>query len=264
MSSEDNPTQAVILAAGVGRRLGTTHQGPKALLPFAGRSLIRRHLDALRASGIDTVTIVMGHQASSLRAHLAESGGGVADFLFNPDFTEGSMVSLACAADVLRSGHNLLLMDADVLYEADVLHRLVTTRHPDCFLVDREIEPGDEPVKLCIRDGRIVDFAKRPDNAYEWHGESVGFFRFAPATAAELAARAEAAVAAGARDAEYEAAIRDMIRASAADRFGFEDITGLAWTEIDFPDDVVRARSMIDRIDTGQAGRDQARWGVAR
>jgi choline kinase len=47
---------------------------------------------------------------------------------------------------------------------------------------------------------------------------------------------------------EYEEPIRDMIIASAADRFGFEDISGLPWTEIDFPEDVVRARALLPKL----------------
>ncbi len=47
---------------------------------------------------------------------------------------------------------------------------------------------------------------------------------------------------------EYEEPIRDMIIASAADRFGFEDISGLPWTEIDFPEDVVKARALLSEL----------------
>ena len=55
-------------------------------------------------------------------------------------------------------------------------------------------------------------------------------------------------MATGRRMMEYEEPIRDMIMASAADRFGFEDISGLPWTEIDFPEDVVRARVLLPKL----------------
>jgi choline kinase len=119
---------------------------------------------------------------------------------------------------------------------------------PNCLLLDRDIEPGDEPVKLCVKEGRIVDFDKRPSLPYEWHGESVGFFRFSAATAAELADRSEEYVASGRRAREHEEPIRDMIIASNPDRFGFEDISGLPWTEIDFPEDVVKARALFSEL----------------
>jgi choline kinase len=123
--------------------------------------------------------------------------------------------------------------------------RLLDSRHENVFLLDREIEPGEEPVKLCIDDGRIVDFHKRPQVEHEWHGESVGFFRFSPAVAAELADRVEGYVDAGRTDLEYEEAIRDMILAHKGRDFGFEDITGLPWIEIDFPEDAQRAEAAV-------------------
>ena len=169
------------------------------------------------------------------------------NLVLNPDYTEGSVVSLAAAADQLRQPRPLVLMDADVLYEPRLLGRLLGSAHPDAFLLDREIEPGDEPVKLCVRDGHLVDFHKRPTAPHEWHGESVGFFRFSPATAADLANRAALYVAEGRRHMEYEEPIRDMLQADPT-RFGFEDVTGMPWTEIDFPEDVVKANSLLPKL----------------
>ena len=168
--------------------------------------------------------------------------------LVNPDFREGSVVSLWAGRAVLRSGTPVILMDADVLYDRRLMARLIDSDRTECLLLDREIEPGDEPVKLCIRDGRIVDFHKRPQAAHDWYGESVGFFRFTPETAGELADRAEAYVTSGRRGMEYEEPVRDMMMASGGDRFGFEDISGLPWTEIDFPEDIVKARALLPEL----------------
>ncbi len=239
------PTRALILAAGVGRRLGDTHAGPKALLELGGRSLLARHLDALAACGVTDVTIVTGHEAATLRAAIPH---GAATFVHNPDYREGSVVSLWTGRHVLDSGARVVLMDADVLYDRALLARLLASRHADCLLLDRHIEPGEEPVKLCVAgQDRIVDFRKRPTVAHDWHGESVGFFLLSPATAAELGVRAAAYVHGGRRNLEYEEPIRDMILDHPG-RFGFEDISGLPWTEIDFPEDVVRARALLPAL----------------
>jgi choline kinase len=136
-------------------------------------------------------------------------------------------------------------MDADVLYDYRLMARLVESRHVNCFLMDREIEPGEEPVKLCVREGRLVDFHKVARGACDYYGESVGFFRLSPPVAARLAARAEAYISGGRRGEWYEEAIRDELVESEAGTFGFEDVTGLPWIEIDFPEDVARARDEI-------------------
>ncbi len=253
MPSEPNSHRALILAAGVGRRLGEPEAGkrasPKAMLDFGGETLMSRHIGMLRRLGISDITVVIGFAAAEMQEALAAlTDGPPVHLVTNPDFREGSVVSLWTGRDVLRGGTPVILMDADVLYDARMLARLIHSPNADCLLLDREIEPGDEPVKLCIRDGRIVDFRKRPSEPHDWHGESVGFFRLSPSAAAELAGRVDDYVTTGRRMMEYEEPIRDMIIASAADRFGFEDISGLPWTEIDFPEDVVKARALLAEL----------------
>jgi choline kinase len=245
--------KALILAAGIGRRLGEPEAGqcrlPKAMLDFDGKTLLARHIGILRGLGISDITVVIGFAAAQMSAALAalEAGPPIC-VVVNPEFREGSVVSLWAGRAALRSGAPVILMDADVLYDARLMTRLIDSPNADCLLLDREIEPGDEPVKLCIRDGQIVDFHKRPSKPHDWHGESVGFFRFSATAAKELADRVEDYVAGGRRMMEYEEPIRDMIIASAADRFGFEDITGLPWTEIDFPEDVVKAQALLPEL----------------
>jgi choline kinase len=245
--------KVLILAAGVGRRLGEPGAGqnkmPKAMLDFDGKTLMARHIGILHGLGISDITVVIGFAAAQMRAALAAfAEEPPICVVVNPDFREGSVVSLWAGRAVLRSGSPVILMDADVLYDWRLMTRLIESPYADCLLLDREIEPGDEPVKLCVREGRIVDFHKRPSEPHDWHGESVGFFRFSTAAAAELADRAEDYIATGRRMMEYEEPIRDMIIASAAGRFGFEDITGLPWTEIDFPEDVVKAQALLSDL----------------
>jgi choline kinase len=237
--------KAIILAAGVGRRLGDEAQPPKALLRFAGKSLLQRHVEILRRCGVSDIAVVVGHQAETIRAELERLDGGGLTAIDNRQYRSGSVVSLWSAREVLSQGEEVLLMDADVLYDHRLMARLLGSEAANCLLVDRDIEPGEEPVKLCVKDGRIVDFHKLPRSAYDWHGESVGFFRLAPEAALALAERAGAYVADGRAGLEYEEPLRDLMLDAGASHFGFEEVTGLPWTEIDFPEDVRRAREVV-------------------
>ncbi len=236
---------AIILAAGVGNRLGPLGAGPKSLLEFGGRSLLERHFAALAALGVGEATLCVGFQAELLEA-VARAAPMPVNCVLNPDYRRGSIVSLWTARQALESGEEIVLMDADVLYATSLLKRLVASRFRNCFLLDREFEAGDEPVKLCVRGGRMVEFRKKPDPAisHDFCGESVGFFKFDPVCAGALASLCELYIARGRQDEPYEEAIRDLIL-EARHPLGFEDITGLPWIEIDFPDDVERARREI-------------------
>ncbi len=240
-----SPCRAVILAAGRGRRLGNDFPA-KALLPFGGKTLLARHIAILEELGVTDIAVTVGHQAQELREEVTRLGrADTVRLVDNPSYRDGSIVSLWCARELLRSGQSILLMDADVLYDRRLMARLLDSRHDNCFLLDRTIEPGEEPVKLCISNGRIVDFSKQPQIGHQWHGESVGFFRFSQQVAAELADRLEAYIAEARIGAEYEEPIRDMVLAREGRGLGFEDITGLPWIEIDFAEDVRRAETTV-------------------
>ena len=246
---------AIILAAGVGRRLGAINGIPKSLLEFGGRTLLARHLDALRAHGVTDVSITVGHRRELVEAEVRRLGWpDRVSLVDNPRYREGSLVSLWAQAARLRSGQPLLLMDGDVLCDRRMIASLLDAPGEGVLLVDRDIEPGDEPVKICFQGGRIVDFRKKPERAHDWHGESVGLFRFSGEVAAALVERCQTYVERGCTESEYEEAIRDLILAE-PDRFSAVDIGGLPWIEIDFEADVVRARCEIfPRLDSRSEG----------
>ncbi|MGF1934307.1 MAG: phosphocholine cytidylyltransferase family protein [Nostoc sp. ChiQUE02] len=240
--------KAIILAAGVGRRLGKDGQiQPKCLLKFNGKSLLERHLNYLRHYQIDEVVIAVGYQAQRIQEEIKALGAeNWVSTVYNPDYTKGSAISLWTLRQQLVAGDDILLMDADVLYDRRIIERLVKTNIPNCFLLDRDFEPGDEPVKLCVRDNYLVEFRKQLalGLTYDFAGESVGFFRFGSAVAQRLATRTEQYVADGLNDEPYEEVIRDLLLET-PEAFGYEDITGLPWLEIDFPQDIQRAQNDI-------------------
>ena len=242
--------RAVIYAAGVGDRMVVGDGRPKILLELGGHSLLERHLRLLWHCGVDEVVLCTGHGAERIAEALSRLGAAArVATVHNPDYRAGSIVTQWAARDAIAGGGPVLLMDGDVLYDQRLLARLVGAPHGDCFLLDRDIEPGEEPVKLCIRDGDLVDFRKSPEHAFDWCGESVGFFKLAEATAARLVEATGPYIEGGRRDDYYDEALRDLLLADPPGSFGFEDITGLPWIELDFAEDLARAeREVLPRL----------------
>lgn len=238
--------QAILLAAGVGKRLKRAAPAPKCLLEFGGRSLLARHLDNLARLDVHQVTVCVGFEAAQIARAVAGRGRPAVLLQPNPLYELGSVMSLWCVRQALACGEDVLVMDADVLYHPDILARLIAAPAPNCFLLDRDFAPGDEPVKICLADQRIVEFRKRVASglAYNRIGESVGFFKFEPTMALALASLVGRYVADGRRGEPHEEVLRDLALAR-PDAIGVEDVTGLPWIEIDFPEDIERATNHI-------------------
>ncbi|MDX9860231.1 MAG: phosphocholine cytidylyltransferase family protein [Rhodospirillales bacterium] len=254
--------KALMLAAGLGTRLygNGEDQPPKVLLRFENKTLLQRHIEILRACGVEELVMVLGYRKDEIEAELQAIGAG--DFVrtyFNPDFRDGPVVSMWRARDVLKSGSDILFMDADVLYPPLLLERLIAAADRTCFLFDRGIDAGEDPVRICVRDGRIVDFGKMIEGDFDAIGEWPGFMKMAPAIAARIADATARYVHAGKVELAYEPAMRDVLMDSPPGAFGFEDITGVPWIEIDFPDDLIRAQRIVyPRVAAATAGNDDA------
>lgn len=248
--------EALMLAAGIGDRLGDSVNGrPKVLMRFGGATLLSRHIANLRAAGLDRLTVVTGHHREMIEDEIDRiDARDFVRIVFNPDYREGSLVSMHIGLSALDHAEPILFMDGDVLYDRRMIDRLVGPGCDNRFLLDRDFVPGDEPVKLCLSGGRFVEFRKKVDVEFDLWGESVGFFRFAPEIARALRARCEVYLAEGRRLEPYEEVIRDILLAAEDGVFGYEDVTGLPWIEIDFPDDIRRAETeILPRLGEGDA-----------
>ncbi len=235
-----------MLAAGVGRRLGDASLPPKVLLRFGGETLLARHAAILRHCGITRIDLIVGYRAPEIEAEIARIGARDLIFpRFNPDYEEAAIVSLWHLGEAFGAGEPVIFMDGDVLYDQRMMERLVVSPHPNCFLMDRNTEEGEDPVKLCLRDGLLVDFHKRPRIAHDWWGEWIGFSRFDAGIAAKIVRATARIVEAGRRDALYEDAFREVVVAAPPGAFGVEDVTGLPWVEIDFPEDLEKAEAEV-------------------
>lgn len=235
--------KAVMLAAGVGARLGKGADfKPKVLLEFGGRTLLERHVAILRHLGFDELVMGVGHQADMIHDAIERIGAaGFIRTVHNPIYEQGAITTLWALRNEFKSDAPIVMMDADVLYDHRILDRLVRSSVDNCFLLDRDVEPGEEPVKLCFRDGVLVDFHKRPEQPHDSYGEWIGFLKLAPEMAGQVPGAAERFLDNEEASALYELAIRHLLLTTPARSFGVEDVTGLPWIEIDFVEDMARA-----------------------
>ena len=242
--------RAIILAAGRGLRLqqADDRQMPKCLLQFGGMSLLERHLRMLKNAGVDEVVLALGYRHDRVEAELDRlQWQPRPEIVVNSQFELGSVLTVHTIAAAMTRGGDVLLMDADVLYDERIMRALVAGASPvNRLLIDREFEPGDEPVKVCIQAGIPIELRKKPDAdiQYDTIGESVGFFRFDQAGAGRLAELVAGYVNSGRANMPHEEAVRDMVR-ERSQVWDVTDVTGSPWIEIDFTVDVERAANEV-------------------
>ena len=218
--------KAVLLAAGVGRRLG--HDKPKALLEIGGKTLLARHLENLAALGIP-VRIVSGFMAGMLEAVALD-----AEFVHNHEFRRGSLLSMRYGLEGLDE--DAVIMDADVLYDPTILADICALERG--FALDTSTDPGDEEMMIGVKDGEARAIRRGRIAGFDAMGEGVGFFKIDAASLPALRACIDEADPEG----DYECALDAFLGEHGAQ---FVEVAGRPWTEIDFEEDVVRAESEI-------------------
>jgi choline kinase len=236
--------KAVILVAGVARRLAPlTDHTHKALLPVGGRSLLDRMLDGLAACGIEESVLVVGHCQDQVRRAAGSARGAMRiGYVENPAYAKGSILSLWCARETMRSD-STLVMDADVLFPERFLTRLIAAPAPSALLLDRAFQDTGEEVKLYAVGDRIIALGKKfVPEAWDVIGEGVGFFKCSAAHAPEYIRLLEESIQETGGTNEYEDALHRLLTRVPV---GWVDVTGLPWTEVDFAEDLRRAETQI-------------------
>ncbi len=234
--------RAIIFAAGVGRRLQSVTQGkPKCLLDIGGRTLLSRHLDSLSQVGVKQVVLVVGYAHEAIRQAITdEDWEGDMRWIMNDQFRRGSITSLWAAREEMDT--DVVLMDADVLYVPEILARLVHASSPSALLMDETVKQESEECMVAGRDGRVLSLSKTLPADYSEAGEGVGFLKVQKQDIPALLRSVGACMTEGRLDMEYEDALTNFFQEVPV---GYERIGGLPWIEIDFPEDIDRAREEV-------------------
>lgn len=232
--------RAIILIAGVGKRLRNITENPKCLLEINGVTLLERYLKALASLGVLDVAMVVGYKKEKITEFVKGLNfRGDMKFIENPDFTRGSILALYQASSQLDG--DVILMDGDVYFEVRILERLVRCSEENSLALDTTSFSSGEEMMIGIRDGRVLDMKRNLTGNYDTVGEAVGFYRFNQQACVELKAILEEQFNLGRHDLGYEDILPSLFQ-----RIHVEPviIDGLKWVEIDFKEDILRAERL--------------------
>ena len=161
--------QAIILAAGMGKRLGEyTQNNTKCMVRVGGETLVERVLGQLDKLQLSRIIIVIGYKGAELKEYL--SGVSVKTplvFVENPIYDKtNNIYSLYLAKDYMRE-QDTLLLESDIIMEDAVLNKLVKHPYPDLAIVDKYESWMDGTVVTIDEENRIQRFIPNSRFRYE-------------------------------------------------------------------------------------------------
>lgn len=172
--------KAIILAAGEGSRLGKVYEGqPKCLINIEDNTLLEIQLNTLHACGIDDISIVRGYEGKQIDVP------GL-NYYDNPDYADTNILhSLFCARKELTG--DTIILYADILYEEQVLKRLLETSHDiavgvmvnwkEAIRQRNKIALEELEMVYFDSENRIQEIGKRRCEEFETQGQFIGMIK---------------------------------------------------------------------------------------
>ena len=156
--------QAIILAAGMGRRLGDyTKDNTKCMVPVNGVRLIDRLLGQLAKQKLQRVVIVVGYKGKELREYIGNRYDGQLNIEFaeNPVYDKtNNIYSLAIVKDKLQEDDTLLI-ESDLIFSDNIIPMIVGNTNPNLALVAKYETWMDGTMVRLDDDNNIVNFISK-------------------------------------------------------------------------------------------------------
>ena len=152
--------QAIILAAGMGKRLGELTKGnTKCMIEVGGETLISRLLHQLDQLHLQRIILVVGYKAKELREYLLNIHIQTAiEYVENTIYDKtNNIYSLYLAKDYLTKD-DTLLFESDIIMEDSLIQKLIENPYPDLALVDKYESWMDGTVVTIDEENRILRF----------------------------------------------------------------------------------------------------------
>lgn len=175
--------QAIILAAGMGKRLGEyTKNNTKCMVPVNGTPLIDRVLRQLSELPLNRVVIVIGYEGHRLKEYLGcEQHGLEIEYVENPVYDRtNNIYSLALAKDKLQEDDTLLI-ESDLIFDDGMLRLLTDNPYPNLALVAKYECWMDGTMVRIDADNNIVNFVPKAAFNYaetESYYKTVNIYKF--------------------------------------------------------------------------------------
>lgn len=161
--------QAIILAAGMGKRLGElTKDNTKCMVPVNGIRLIDRMLTQLSTLQLNRVVIVVGYQGENLIRHIGDRYDDrlKIEYIHNPIYDKTNNIYSLGLAKAQMQEDDTLLLESDLIFDSAMLNLIISHPYPNLALVAKYETWMDGTMVRLSDDNDIVSFI--PKKAFKY------------------------------------------------------------------------------------------------
>jgi choline kinase len=241
IEKERTHMKAIILAAGMGRRLSEASGGmPKSMITIGDTSIMHRQIQSCLDVGIKSFVFVLGYKRQQLQTHILQKlDASQCTFIENPIYgSTNTLYSLWLTREQFTE--DFIYFNADVLFSHELLNKICAPSPHSQLLLETK-SCGEEEVKMILEGDRIVEIGKQlpiPQCA----GEFIGVGKFNKEVLPHFAKHLQYGVDTGQENNYFEYAV-DLLSKDAYLQAVPTD--GAPCIEIDFPEDLARALKMF-------------------
>ncbi len=238
--------RVIILAAGQGKRLlPLTAEVPKALLDIGGKTLIERQVEAFAENGLKDFVVVTGYGADKMEAALRDIAKRLSvsiSTIYNPFYAVADNLASCWLARSFMD-RDFIQVNGDNVFRADLVALLLKPFSQSIAVaINRKDTFDADDMKVMLDGPRLTEVGKTlPVDTVD--AEAIGFYLFRSEGAQHYVNELELAM----RDPQglkrwFPSAVGSLAKKVP---IGVVEITGLRWSEVDFPVDLQQARQLV-------------------
>ena len=240
--------QALMLAAGMGKRLGKYTQGnTKCMLKIQGKTLIERAIEACLDAGIKKFILVVGYKGDNLKKYLLEECTNPnikkmkLEFIDNDVYDKtNNIFSLYLGKDKLIEDDTILL-ESDLIYDYDLIKRLVKNKEPNLVSVAKYEQWMDGTVNKIGANNSVSEFIEKKNfdfNELDNYYKTVNVYKLSKDfSKKEFIPFLDAYIKAYGENEYYELVLKIIAHLSRS-RLKALDVSDITWYEIDDAQDL--------------------------
>lgn len=246
--------QALILAAGMGKRLGElTQHNTKCMIKIHSVTIIERMLQQLTSFSIDRIILVIGYEGEKVRLLIGDSFNGTPIiYVENPIYDRtNNIYSLSLAKNYLLEDETLLL-ESDLVFSTDIISRLLADPYPNLAVVAKYQSWMDGTVVMLDNDDNILNFITKKAFNYQninFYFKTVNIYKFSKEFSANIYVPFLGAYSKALGNNEYYEQVLRVISLLDIQDLKAMRLNGEKWYEIDDLQDLNNAETIFADTD---------------